>query len=267
MNFDIKQAQARFMKYQSLFPDPIKGGGMHRISAAVWSLLLEWQRAAGVTGDLMEIGVWQGHGAAMLNLHRAPEDHLVLLDKFMSRENFINNIEAANATPDPAMVFYHGCSLAMNRRQALDGHRDSIRFIHIDAEHSFEAVVNDLDLCAPLLVERGMIAVDDFFMYGSPSITEAVFYWLERNREKLILFLTGFNKAYLCSPRILPSLVPFVYEFPFVLEEYGMKVTLCSSGWANEKPYFGLAQRANGTHQRIGKVLKEPSLQKMIFGE
>jgi predicted O-methyltransferase YrrM len=267
MDFDLDRGKAQFSRYRSLFPDPVKGGGMHPISAAIWTLLLEWQRTAGVKGDLLEIGVWHGHGAAMLNLHRAREEHIILLDKFKSFEDVRHNIETVSAAPDDAVLFYHGCSLGMNRRQSLNGHRDSVRFAHIDAEHSFEAVVSDLDLCAPLLVERGILAIDDFFMYGSPSITEAVFYWLERNREKLVLFLAGFNKAYLCSTRILPGLIPFVYELPFMLEGLGQKVTLCSSGWANERPYFGLAHYIGGTHQRIGRVLNEPSLQKMIFGE
>ena len=223
MDFGLSRAKAQFDKYSALFPDPVKGGGMHPISAAIWTLLLEWQKAANVNGDLLEIGVWYGHGAAMLNLHRAPNEHIVLLDKFMSREDFTQNIEAASVVPDDALLFYRGCSLAMHRAQSLDKHRNSIRFAHIDAEHSFEAVVSDLDLCAPLLVERGIVAVDDFFMYGSPSITEAVFYWLERNREKLVLFLTGFNKAYLCSSRVLAGLVPFVYELPFMLEGFGQR--------------------------------------------
>ena len=80
-------------------------------------------------------------------------------------------------------------------------HRDSVRFLHIDGEHSFEAVVSDLDLCAELINERGIVAVDDVFTAASPCVTEALYYWLARNREKLVMFLVGYQKAYLCSAR------------------------------------------------------------------
>jgi hypothetical protein len=81
------------------------------------------------------------------------------------------------------------------------------------------------------------------------------------------MFLTGFNKAYLCSARTLPKLLPLIYELPFILREFGYGTTLCSSGWSVERPYFGLSNDIGGTHQRIGRVLEEPTLMKMLIGD
>ena len=63
MKINLQRAKAQFQKYQTLYANPAPGGGMHPVSAAVCSLLLEWQEARGVQGDLLEIGVWFGNGA------------------------------------------------------------------------------------------------------------------------------------------------------------------------------------------------------------
>ncbi|HEY2110598.1 MAG TPA: hypothetical protein VGH25_02605, partial [Dongiaceae bacterium] len=67
MKINLQRAKAQFQKYQTLYANPAPGGGMHPVCAAVCSLLLEWQEAHGVKGDLLEIGVWFGNGAGLLN--------------------------------------------------------------------------------------------------------------------------------------------------------------------------------------------------------
>jgi predicted O-methyltransferase YrrM len=263
---DVQRAKEQYLRYRNTFPDPVSGGGMSEMSVAVWAFLLEWQRGVGIKGDMLEIGVWYGHGGALLAQHRADDERIVLVDKFMPQSMSEENLKATSPLKDSDVLFYNDCSLRLNRQQALVGHRDTVRFVHIDGEHSFEAVVNDLDLCVPLLVEHGIVAVDDFFMFASPNVTEAVFYWLERNREKLVMFLCGFNKAYLCSARMLPKLLPLIYELPFLFQEVGLQATLCTSGWANERPYFGLHWYMGKTHQRIGRLLEKPTFKKMMLG-
>ena len=54
VKINLQRAKAQFPKYQTLFANPAPGGGMHPVSAAVCSLLLEWQEARGVKGDLLE---------------------------------------------------------------------------------------------------------------------------------------------------------------------------------------------------------------------
>ena len=68
MKINLQRAKAQFQKYQTLYANPAPGGGMHPVCAAVCSLLLEWQEARGVKGDLLEIGVWFGNGAVQLHL-------------------------------------------------------------------------------------------------------------------------------------------------------------------------------------------------------
>jgi hypothetical protein len=65
---------------------------------------------------------------------------------------------------------------------------------------------------------------------------------------------------------MLPKLLPLIYELPFLFQEVGLQATLCGSGWANERPYFGLHWYMGETHQRIGQLLKEPTFEKMMFG-
>jgi predicted O-methyltransferase YrrM len=266
VKINVQRAKAQFQKYQTLYANPAPGGGMHPVCAAVCSLLLEWQEARGIRGDLLEIGVWFGNGAGLLNQHRREDERLILVDLNKSQERFLANVAKGNALPTESLVFYPGNSLAMRRRDALARHRDSCRFLHIDGEHSFEAVVSDLDLCADLISERGILAVDDVFTAASPCVTEALYYWLGRNREKLVMFLVGYQKAYLCSARILPELMELIYELPIIIGGWGPQVSLCASGWVNDRPSYGLVPFVGGTHQRINRVLPTPSFNEMMFG-
>jgi predicted O-methyltransferase YrrM len=266
VKINLQRAKAQFQKYQTLYANPAPGGGMHPVCAAVCSLLLEWQETRGVKGDLLEIGVWFGNGAGLLNQHRRDDEKLILVDLNKSQERFQANVAKGKPLPPEALVFYPGDSLAMRRRDALARHRDSARFLHIDGEHSFEAVVSDLDLCAELINERGIVAVDDVFTAASACVTEALYYWLARNREKLVMFLVGYQKAYLCSARLLPELMELIYELPIIIGSWGPQVTLCASGWVNDRPSYGLVPFVGGTHQRINRVLPKPSFHEMMFG-
>lgn len=267
LNINLDRAKSRYERYLSLAADPRSGGAMSAVSAAVWTILLEWQETVTVPGDLLEIGVWHGLGAAHLQQYRRKGEQLILIDKYVSTDEFKETIDAVDTSFSADLTFIPGCSIEHRKRNTLRDFRNHVRFVHIDGEHSFDAVVSDLNLCADLVVERGIVAVDDVFMSATPCITEALYYWLSHNREKLTMFLVGYGKAYLCSSRVMPLLLPVIFEFPTYLEHLGHKITLCASGWTGERNAFGIAPYAGGSHQRIGRILNRPSLEEFIRGD
>src|SRR5438874_7205711 len=97
---DLQNPKEQFLKYRNAFPDPVRGGGVNEISVALWVLLLEWQKTLAIKGDFLEIGVWYGHGAALLAQHRASDERIVLVDKFMSQASFYENMSTISPLAD-----------------------------------------------------------------------------------------------------------------------------------------------------------------------
>ena len=60
-------------------------------------------------------------------------------------------------------------SVELNRSPELMRHRRSFRWIHIDGEHTGQAVANDLAIAHDLLADDGIICIDDFFSPAYPQ--------------------------------------------------------------------------------------------------
>ena len=58
---------------------------------------------------------------------------------------------------------------------------NSVDFIYIDADHTYESVYNDLFLWWPKLHKGGILAGHDFFVVDYPGLTEAVMDFARRN--------------------------------------------------------------------------------------
>jgi hypothetical protein len=166
-------------------------------AAGAWDAFLDFQETSAIPGNLVEIGVWKGKSASLLALHLRAEDKLVLIDlgfpadvrarlDAIAPKNGLIYIEQRSSRPLPA-------ALASSWPR-------SVRFFHIDGEHTGEAVINDLRLASLWLSDTGLICLDDFFNPMYPQLTAAVFEYLAVHRHELALVLVGHNKGYLCRP-------------------------------------------------------------------
>ena len=81
---------------------------------------------------------------------------------------------------------------------SMKGERPFTDIVHIDGEHSFNAVYGDLDLAKKILIRNGIIILDDFFFDMYPQITQATYKWLENNPD-YILVAVGFCKGMICN--------------------------------------------------------------------
>jgi cephalosporin hydroxylase len=73
-------------------------------------------------------------------------------------------------------------------------------FISIDGGHTFDVVLKDLENCFPLIVDGGIIAIDDFFNHGVPEVTEAFFTYSQRvGLEQFYPFAHCYNKLFLTT--------------------------------------------------------------------
>jgi hypothetical protein len=144
-----------------------------------FALILGLQAAAGLRGDLVEIGCYHGRSAAVLLAFLSPGEALVVCDLFRNHpvayddpptvERLIANLRSVHPQLDPQQLVIHdGASATLS----LAGR--AVRFAHIDGGHAEEEALGDLRLVAERLCPGGVIAVDDYHHRDFPGVTAAV---------------------------------------------------------------------------------------------
>lgn len=210
-------------------------------AAAAWDALLEFQ-ASRVTGALGEIGVYRGKSAALLALHTRKEEHLYLVDICDPEEPMR---VVARVVPRSQVSFLVGRSSSLPALSARIHHLRRFRWIHIDGEHTGEALVNDLQLAAFALHDEGVICIDDFFNPMYPQLTAATFEFVASHRHEVCMFLCGHNKGYLCRPVAASRYLDFVGSN--LVRELGARgirdVTLFKTTSASDLNCFGIGPR------------------------
>ena len=230
------------------------GGGMVPQSAAIWDALLCAQREAGFQGDIAEIGVYKGYGASLAAAYAERDERIVLIDRYFGLEHSIAAFrQIAGPDVEQRIDFHLADSLALLRRPEFRRER-AVRFLHIDGEHSYDAVMNDLHLAAGWLDPDGCVAVDDVFNFATPQVTHALFEFLREPGHNLSAFLFGFNKAYLCFNRRLGVYRQATERANDACIALGHRTQLCACGFALERTYFSISPAVNDErYQLIGR--------------
>lgn len=217
-------------------------------AAAVWDCLLEYQAAAKIRGDGLEIGVWHGRSAALLAMHADPErERVLLLDKHPSRRKVSKALRRVGRELGAGVELLGADSREVEpARLDPDGAR-SFRWIHIDGEHTERAVRSDLALADRLLADRGVVCLDDFFSPCFPQVSRAVFAHLAEHPGRYALFLCGFNKGYLARPLHAREYLRFCHEeLAAGMQARRFDVTLWKTTDPEEMNCFGIARRLRG---------------------
>lgn len=193
----IAAHQTRFDAYLS-GPFRTIEGWLNQYAAATWDLLLAEQARRDVRGDLCEIGVYKGKSAALLAMHARDDEsvHLVDSDIWPSVDEAEANIRAIH--PHVTMLATQSQSLPYS--SYIQPMLRRVRFLHIDGEHTYHAVMQDLETARRIVSNEGIVCLDDFFNYQYPQVTAATFSFLERNPGEFVFLLAGFNKGYLVRP-------------------------------------------------------------------
>ncbi len=226
-------------------------------SIHVFAHLLERQQAAGVEGDMLEIGVFRAGTASLLAAGLREKERLFLIDPTQNAGVNRETIERFARVQPAQLVFHVLDSKAVSkwRETVLSPAVPMVRFAHIDGEHSYDAVYSDLDLARRYLIDGGMIVLDDIFNMNSACCTHAMFDYL-RDQPLLHLVAMGYRKAYLCESRYVAGYRRFFAGLPELLARTaGLQVRLCFNSWAYERSYVTFDDcEPNAPHyQVIGK--------------
>ena len=156
-------------------------GWLDVIDVIVMQLVDELQAEVGLTGDLLEIGAYQGRSAILLQYFCRGGERLSVCDVFespafndenehereffyrdLTRQSFERHFRRIHA--DLPIIFQCKSHELASR---LAG--QAFRIIHIDGGHVHEVVRHDVQLAKHLLIEGGAVVIDDYRTDHTPG--------------------------------------------------------------------------------------------------
>jgi hypothetical protein len=150
-------------------------------------------RLARSNSEILEVGTWKG-GWAISMAENDRSRFVTCVDPYPNLEavkiNFLENVELY--APGQVVLF-------ANLDTAVGKPKKKFGVVHIDGEHSQDAVTRDLKLCISQLADDGLLVVDDFFYHSFPGVTAAIFSALEKNDLSPFLFTE--KKLYICRTK------------------------------------------------------------------
>jgi len=244
-------------QYEKLLGRNSEGGGLSIQSLAAWHFLFDCQKGFGISGSMIEIGVWHGVSLAAMRMHASVHETVHGFDIALQREELDKTFHSVLGSAV-------GISLreinSINLRKVGFG-SGSYRFVHIDGEHSYNAVRYDLELAEMAICDGGIVVVDDFFNIQSACVTHAVFDALAARPFALRMFLAGGNKAYLSTPRFFAAYrKKALHDFvSFAEHEFAERIMLCQNSHGTEIDYVTFCSRYGDYEgMKIGQWLEEP---------
>ncbi|WP_207210607.1 class I SAM-dependent methyltransferase [Nocardioides zhouii] len=159
-------------------------GWFQEYDVDMFRLLLE--RTAEAGGDLAELGAYLGKSAVLIGSSLAPDERFTVIDLFgseageeanraenadqylgLTREDFEQNYRRVHGEL-PDVVVGLSASVVDHAR------RGTHRFVHVDAGHLYDNVVEDIDAARTLLKPDGVVVFDDYRTEHTPGVSAAV---------------------------------------------------------------------------------------------
>jgi predicted O-methyltransferase YrrM len=180
-------------------------GWFLRMDMEVFSQLLEQTENRLGGGDLAELGAYLGKSAALIGWGQQPGETFTVIDLFeeeaTAAENRAENEDQYAELSQEAFEKYYltvhdtlpvvvrGPSSSIVDHAAHGTHR----FVHVDASHLYEHVVEDIAAARTLLKPGGVVVFDDYRAPHTPGVAAAV--W-QATTQDLRPFAVTLNKLY-----------------------------------------------------------------------
>ena len=187
-------------------------------AATICGHIIRRQSELGIKGHIAEIGTFEGRFFIAMALGLQPDERALGIDTFnWPNEGLLDLFHAHCARLGLARERYTAIKAnirdvsAEDIRKALGGREsDSVRFWHLDGDHSREQLLLDLALAESTLHPQGMICLDDMLHPGYPLLVVAVYEWLERHPDWRVLCvidredIVAAAKFLLCHKDVVP---------------------------------------------------------------
>lgn len=184
-------------------------GWLDRYSAALISDLSQFQCLNGISGALGEIGVHMGRLFILLKLTALSGEKCFAIDVFGQqglnvdnsgfgdRDIFLRNLR--RWTGDTDITVIQSSSLDVKPGDLIDA-VGRCRLVSVDGGHTEDITRSDLQLVESILMERGVVILDDFFNQSWPGVAAGASKYFLDPLTKLRPFAISPNKIYLAEP-------------------------------------------------------------------
>lgn len=188
---DISSGVARIDQYLARGYEDVLGMSS-RFSAAICAHLVARQTELGVHGDIAELGAFEGRFFIAMAMGLAKDERAIGIDVFnwpsdKVEDHFVANCLAHGIRRED-FVSWKADTRAITpadlRGKMLSG---SIRFFHIDSDHEYDCLTNDLELAHPLMHPKGLMVLDDMLHPGYPTLVTAVYDYLRRHQDMRVM--------------------------------------------------------------------------------
>ncbi len=188
---DIASGHAAIDRYLADGYSRVRGMSS-RFAAAICGHVIRRQTEQGISGDMVELGTFEGRFFIAMALGLARGEHAFGLDIFSWPDDgvmarLVDNCAAAGVARDRFTPWKQDShKLQTDAFRAKLSNRPA-RFIHIDGEHSQDCLRHDLELAHAVLHPSGIIALDDMLHPAYPTLIMAVIDYLTRYSEMRVL--------------------------------------------------------------------------------
>jgi hypothetical protein len=207
VHFDVASLETGLREYVTDGYRTVDGWGVDDALIRLFLALDRAQRANGVSGNLLEIGVHHGRTFILLALMAADGERAHAIDLFEDQARNLDHSGLGDSgafadnmrrhAPGAAYMTHAGDSLFLDFAAVGIG---AVRFAHIDGAHYVDAVVSDLTKVQEVMVPGGVVVVDDFLHSGFPGVGEGCHrYLLGAMPRRLVPFAVGRNKLFLTT--------------------------------------------------------------------
>ncbi len=188
---DIASGHSAIDRYLSEGYERVRGMSS-RFAAAICGHLIRRQTEQGITGDVAEIGTFEGRFLIAMALGLADGEHAVGIDLFdwpneSVLRRFQSNCAAAGLASERFTAWKQQSRAITPDALRAKLKSKNVRFFHIDGEHEHASLTSDLELAHAVLHPAGLIVLDDMLHPGYPTLVTAALDYLGRHPEMCVM--------------------------------------------------------------------------------
>ena len=205
MHADVRARMGHYVRKEL----PSVAGWLAPESAEVISHLALEQIQSGLRGGIGEIGIHHGKLFLLLYLSLQDDERAFALDVFEDqgsnvdksgrgdREIFLRNLAKVGGKEARVSIFAtNSCDVSAESLRLATG---PLRLISIDGGHTENVTYNDMELAERLLLEEGVLILDDAYNERWPAVAAGAYRFLLEPGHRLRPFAVSPNKTYFCK--------------------------------------------------------------------
>lgn len=187
-------------------------GPMRLEAAYLIAAVLRAIGQAGVRGNVLEIGVFEGRSAIPAGCFLNDDEYFYAIDPFGEIQKdpkltyggvgndvaFTRNWERVFRDMSRLRVL-RATSEQVAQDKAVTGEWTPFKYVSVDGDHSFDGTLLDLRFAQAHVAADGVVAVDDVFNVEWPSVSQALYAFMGET-DRLRPFCEGWGRVFLCHP-------------------------------------------------------------------